>query len=86
MCTHEYGRKENTNQQSFTLSEKTEHIPAMIEPSHAHDDPMIPHGIACHDLIHGAGNKHGKQLEGVDGQVGHSTMVHGGVFVPCACV
>ena len=44
-----------------------------IEPSHAeHDNPMIPCArIALHDLIHGAGNEHSKQLEGVDGRVGH---------------
>ena len=72
MCTHGYGRKQNANQQSFTHSENTEHVPAMIEPSHAeHDDPMIPRGIALHDLIHGVGNEHSKQLEGVDGRVGH---------------
>jgi len=66
-----------------------ERHPTAVELSRAeYDDPIMPRGIAPHDLIHdegshGAGTEHGEQLEGDDGRVGRApACVCSGVFAP----
>lgn len=71
------------------VPEHGEHVPSVELTRAEHDDPIMPRGIALHDLIHdegghGACNENGEQLEGDDGWVGRApACVRSSVFTPC---
>jgi hypothetical protein len=70
--------------------EKRKHVPAIEFSCAEHDDPIMPRGVALHDLVYdergeGPGAKHGQQLERDDRGVCRTpARVGSGVFAPCA--
>ena len=81
-------RKTKKHQQRFSLRGVQEHVPAVELSRAEHHDPIMPRGIAPHDLVHdessqGTSAEHSEQLEGDDSRVSRApSRVRGGVFAP----
>lgn len=88
ICAGMEGKNKQMSGRSH-VPEHGEHVPSVELTRAEHDDPIMPRGIALHDLIHdegghGACNENGEQLEGDDGRVGRApACVRSSVFTPC---